>query len=73
MLRSKEKRKQFWFKLIQAGVLVNSGDMHFLQSITTMFFIWKALQKLVKKDGTSNMFYDPTGMFALATDGINSL
>ena len=26
MLRSKEKREQFWFKLIQAGVLFNSDD-----------------------------------------------
>ena len=54
--------------------LVNSGDLHFLPPTTTIFFIWKALsEKLVNKDGTSNMFYDPTGMLALATDGINLL
>ena len=45
MLRSEEKGEQFWFKLIQAGVLVSSDDTHFLPLTTTIFFIWKALSE----------------------------
>lgn len=40
---------------------------------TFFFYLETARWNLVNKDGTSNMFYDPTGMFALATDGRNSL
>lgn len=56
--------------------LVNRDDMHFLPPTTTTFFFFyleTARWNLVNKDGTSNMFYDPTGMFALTTDGRNSL
>ena len=54
--------------------LVNSGDTRFFAAdYDNRSFLESAHWKSVNKDGTSNMFYGPTGMFALATDGINSL
>lgn len=54
--------------------LVYSGDMRFFAAdYDNRSFLESAHWKSVNKDGTSNMFYDPTGMFALATDGIYSL